>query len=247
MRSVRRGVSALLLLGLLLSCARKEMVRPPLPPGGITPELLIGAISYDQISTLSSELRVRIYRDEEPFAYLSGIVSYRRPALLASTLLGPFGVTVMKLVVADDTIEVLLPDKDILYTASLKLSPLLPDSRTLAQWPSDVSQSDDDYILTLHSHSGETIARYYFAKDTLENHTVEKYTGGKLVMRMIITKRGPYNVPLKFSILTGQSRFSVVQSNVIVNGELPDATFARLSAAKRMPLQDLFRSLAPNR
>ena len=247
MRSVRKGAKALLLLGLLLSCAKKEVIRPPLPPEAITPELLIEAVSYDHIDTLSSELRVRIYRDEEPFAYLTGVVSYKRPALLASTFLGPLGVTVMKLVVADNSVEILLPGKEVLYTSSMTLSPLLPDAQALAQWPRDVSESEDDYILTLYAGSGETIARYYFAKETLENHTVEKFAGGKLLMRMEISERGPNNVPLKFSIITGQSRFSVVQTNVVVNGEIPEASFTRLSAPKRLPLQDLFRALAPTR
>ncbi|MGE5892801.1 MAG: DUF4292 domain-containing protein [bacterium] len=248
MRETTRRVSLALVSALILSCAPRAVIPPPLPPEGITSAYLIEKISYDRIDTLSAALKIRVYREEESFAYVTGALNYRRPNLLASSLFGPFGVTVMRMLITEDTVGIYLPDKDALYTGSLQIPSLLPDSQTLKGLRSDVIESNDDYILAFYSGgSGESVmaGRYFFNKKTLETHLIEKYNGNRVLFKIMIEETGPENVPSRFSILAGDKRFAVALENIRINAAIPEAAFSALESDRVLPLQELLRSLAP--
>jgi hypothetical protein len=249
MKETARIASILLLLFLLFSCAPREAVRPPLPPGGITPAFLIGKITYDQIKTLNATVRIRMYQDNEFFTYLTGVLNFERPDLFSSSLFGPFGVTVMKMLIADDSLEIYLPNKDTLFAGGMKVPSLLPDRKTFKSLRSEVSEDDKDFILTFFREEGKNqilSVRYFFSKDTLAYHRIEKYNGSRVLFTIEVKETTGENIPSKFSLSAGRSRFEVVMDNILINPEISRNAFAHIDAAKIRPLQDLLRNFAPN-
>ncbi|HDL21239.1 MAG TPA: hypothetical protein ENH30_08210, partial [Nitrospirae bacterium] len=145
-KTARLAVSIALISFVLFSCAKKETVRPE-AWSPATPSELIDRITYDNIDTLSGTASIRIFNDGEYAAYLTGAVNYKRPASLSMSVFGPFGITVMKILLAEGVFEIYIPNKDTLYTARLNIHFLLPTKKQLRSYRADVAERADDYML----------------------------------------------------------------------------------------------------
>jgi hypothetical protein len=231
----------------LLSCAPKKTVK--VPPYEVTTSLLIEKISIDNVDTLMGASSIRIYKEEEYVAYLTGAMNYRKPDSFSITVFGPFGVTVMKMLIADETIEIYIPKKDTLYKTSLTIPFLLPDSEILGKYESSLDETKEDFIVTLFSPTEDNYivsSRYYFDKETLNNYKVEKYNSERPVFTLLIDQADQNNLPIEFSVIAGNSRFEIKANNLTINQDLPERAFAHMRASNVLPIHDFLRALAPS-
>ena len=243
-----RTVSFFVILLLLFSCVPKKTVK--VPSAAITPSLLIQKITHDNLNTLSGSAGIRIFNEEEYSAYLTGVMNYRKPNFFSVAVFGPFGVTVMKMLIADGFLEVYVPKKDTLYITQLNIPFILPDSEMLKGYDADIRETDDDFILDLYSLVGEDrvlSSSYYFDKETLGNHRIDKYNSDKLIFTLVIDEMTQDKIPSEFSVIAGKSRFEITAKDLNANADIPEKAFSHMKAPHVRPIQDFLRALAPNR
>ena len=241
-------ILTVLLAPALLSCAG----RIPAEKGYIPrpdKKALIERITFDRVDTLSGRAGIRIYRGDEYVAYLTGALNYRRPDSLALSVFGPFGMTVMKMLITAEGLEIYVPSRDTLYVRPMHIPFLLPDSGTISSSMTVMKETDDDYILEIYRSGGETdppAARYFFDKRTLRNRRMEKFNGDSFLFAIDIDELNEMNIPTVFTISAGESRYEISASGLSVNEGVPERAFEHMTAGTVLPLQDFLRTLAPN-
>jgi hypothetical protein len=243
-----RTASFFVILLLVFSCVPKKTVK--LPSSAATPSLLIQEITFDNITTLTGSAGIRIFNEEEYSAYLTGVMNYRKPNSFSVSVFGPFGVTVMKMLIADGFLEVYVPKKDKLYITELDIPFILPDSEMLKGYDADVRETDDEFILDLYSFVDEDrilSSSYYFDNETLGNHRIDKYNSDKLIFTLIIDETTQDNIPSEFSVIAGKSRFEITAKDLNINQNIPERAFSHMKAPHVRPIQDFLRNLDPNR
>lgn len=238
--------SLVLLLFVLFSCAKSVEVRyPVIPPEAVTASYLIHKISYDHVQTLSAHASIRIFNDEDYSAYLTGIMNFQSPDSLGVSFFGPFGVTIMKVLIVEGAIEVYLPREDTVYTTYKRFPFILPDSKALNEYDAFVAVTEKNYTLSLYTRSGgesSLSARYYFDKRAINCEKIEKFNDDKLFLTIIIKHKDEQNIPTRFSIVAGDSRFEVTMKDLFVNAEIPESSFDHMQTSRVRPLRDFFRN-----
>lgn len=248
--TARKAVSLLFALGALFACVPSKTVLPPVLPDEVTPAYLIGRITYDNVRTLNAMAKIRMERGDDFSTSMRGVINFRRPADLAASLFGPFGVTIMKVLVAEEMVEVLIPKEDTLFASVASIPSLLPDSASILAKDYDISENNDDYMLNIYATEDDVrvlTSRYYFDKQTLFTRKIEKYNSSSILMAVLIEEMGEENVPTVFSVIIGKSKFDVKLDNIRINTELPEAAFAHLEADKILPLEELRRAFNSTR
>lgn len=246
--TARKAVSLLFILGTLFACAPAKIVQPPIPPEEVTPDYLIGRITYDNVQTLNATAKINMERDDGFSTSMKGVINFRRPSDLATSLFGPFGVTIMKVLIADDIVEVLIPKENTLFASVASIPSLLPDSASIRARDHDITENNDDYMLNIYAtEDGNRVlkSRYYFSKKTLVTRKIEKYNSSSILMTILIEETGEDNLPTEFSVIVGNTRFDVSLNNIKINSKLPKAAFNHLEADRIMPLQELRKAFAP--
>lgn len=206
-------------------------------------------IAFDHVNTLSGTSSIRIYKEEEYVAYLTGALTYRKPNMMAIAVFGPFGTTVMKVLIADGSLEIYIPKKDTLYKTDLGIPFLLPDSKILKDYEASVTETDNDYILGLYSSSDNNYtlsSKYFFDKEPLRNYKIEKYNSDNPIFTIMIDKATEHNLPSEFSITAGKSRFEIKANTFTVNADISGDAFKHMRARSILPIQDFLRALEPN-
>ncbi len=242
-----RTASFFVILLIVFSCVPQKTVK--VPSEEVTPSLLMQEISFDNINSLTGSAGIRIFNEEEYSAYLTGVMNYRKPNSFSVSVFGPFGVTVMKMLIADGFLEIYVPKKDTLYITRLNIPFILPDSEMLKGYNADVRETDDDFILDLYSFVDEDrilSSSYYFDNETLGNHRIDKYNSDKLIFTLIIDETTQDNIPSEFSVIAGKSRFEITAKDLTANTDIPEKAFSHMKAPHVRPIQDFLRTLAPN-
>jgi hypothetical protein len=242
-----RTASLSLIVLILFSCVPRKTFK--IPSEEVTPSLLVQEISFDDIATITGSAGIRIFDNEEYEAYLTGVMNYRKPNSLSVSVFGPFGVTVMKMLLADGFLEIYVPKKDTLYMTQLNVPFILPDSKMLARYEKVIRETDDDFILDLYDYENEKRvlrSRYYFDNETLINRRIDKYNSNSLVFSLVIDERTQDNIPSEFSVIAGKSRFEVTAKDLLANIDIPEKAFSHMKAPHVRPIQDFLRTLAPN-
>jgi hypothetical protein len=101
-----------------LSCRAAAPVKVPLAPvynGPVSAEALSGRIAFSGIPGLRAEIKAALWRGQKRIGVFKGALVIRPPDDMRVVLYDTFGNTVMDIVRADGSLEVLVPSKDALY------------------------------------------------------------------------------------------------------------------------------------
>lgn len=246
--TARRAVSLLFILGALFACAPAKIVPPPVRPEEVTSDYLIKKLTYDNIQTLNAMARIDMERDDGFSTSMKGVINFRRPSDLSTALFGPFGVTIMKLLIADEIIEVLIPKENTLFASVASVPSLLPDSASILAKDHDITGNKDHYMLNIYEQEEgmrKLKSRYYFSKQTLVTERIEKYNTSSILMTIVIEETGEDNLPTVFSVILGNTTFDVKLEDIKINTELPKAAFTHMEADKILPLKELRKAFNP--
>jgi hypothetical protein len=256
-------VNLLILLLILSACARKEAVRQPqlfLPAEKVTIQELVNKIAFLEITTIKSEIKVKIIRNEEPIGSFSGILIYSHPDRLNIRVYGPIGLTFMEVLFVRGTLQVFIPPKDILYSGAVPFDSLLPDRSELMNSKRIIEETEDLYILYILGNEdfenelekeGEggfdlTLkAKYFFQKTDLLLDTIEIYRDKKKQVKIDIY-RNEGSIPVDIGIHVRNTVFRLEFKDIIINEQIKDDYFKPLKASKTFPLSSFIRDFAPN-
>ena len=187
-----RTVIILVILGLMLaSCATLGPVRdepgPALQP--FTVETLRAMRAFEGVESISSEVRVKLYKGRRLLGTFSGAMAYRPPDSLRLRLYDPFGVTIADIVRVVGRTEVYMPAEGRVYVV----------------WtPSLAPPEDAEYLVGMKRGYAfleayaprDQVVLYNFNPRSGENVSIETLVGGK---REVGLRLGDYasGIPLK--------------------------------------------------
>lgn len=250
--NVLRLSLALVLCLVIAACAPKQALRiPAVPPheGPVTTDLLRRSVGFRQVQTLKALTDVKVFRNGEPAGTFSGVLGYKAPGSLKTGFFGPFGLTVMEMLVAKDLLQVAIPSRSTLYEwQSPDLAFLdLPDGRFSYRMEED----GDYYILAAFDAEQTDLlrARYLFDRTYLLNRSIRFYREGREFARVDFEAfNGP--VPERTKVtLPKASGFELQLREPELDTEIPDDYFRPIGRGdmRVQPIQDLFRRFEPSR
>ena len=111
-------IASMLLALTTVSCRTGPEVRRPLGPaydGPVSAEALAGRIAFSGIPGLRAEIEANLYKGKRRVGAFKGALVMRPPDDMRVVLYDSFGNSVMDLVRADGSLEILVPSKDSLY------------------------------------------------------------------------------------------------------------------------------------
>jgi|Deesub1362A_J573_1020465.scaffolds.fasta_scaffold00077_4 hypothetical protein len=179
MKNILRIFSLIALCFILVSCAKRRVVKPPeaVKPyeGPVTVEVLKGFLVFKDIDSLSSEVRVKVFKKGERLGKFRGVFVYVSPDAMRLRLFDPFGFTVMDMVSQGAFMQVFIPRKNVLY-----------EGKTLLFMSSDLRYSmeekEDRYVLYARRQGNgvmELVREYSFDRLTLLNTGISVYRDGR--------------------------------------------------------------------
>lgn len=250
-RSLLLGIVFILMLG--SSCAKKEILRQPgLQPyaGTVTIDSLKSSIGFRDTKTIKALTDVRIFRDGEPAGSFSGVFGYQAPDSLKTTFFGPFGITIMELLIARDMVQVYLPPKNILYET---ISPEISfSSLTNGKFHYMMQEEDDSYVLLAYD-SGETamapVMKYLFDRTYLLNRQIIVYKEGEEIIKIDFDNFNG-KVPEKTKLSFGKStEMDITLQEPEYDTDIPLKYFKEIEHSDKtvLPFQDLLKRFDPKR
>jgi hypothetical protein len=180
---IKKLITLCLVCFLLLSCAKKPAVRPPEPvepyEGPVNVEVLKDFLVFSTMKAVQSEVDVKVLRGEKKMGKSRGVFLFEAPGSMRLRLFGPFGATVMDMVVASETMQVYIPRSNILYEGK---SPTfgLPSGAAFS-----MEKAVEGYVLHAFRPKGdglELVGRYYFDPVTLRNTGMTAFREGMRFM-----------------------------------------------------------------
>ena len=255
----RYEASRLALLGLCLvfllgsSCAKREVVRQPeLEPyaGPVTVEALKSSIGFRDVKTIKALADAEIYKNGEPAGSFSGVFGYKAPDSLKTSFFGPFGLTVMEVLITRDLLQVSLPSKNVLYqmnSPEISFSALVNLSGRY-----EMQEEDDLYALYVYNNpdrSAGLVMKYLFDRTYLLNRRIIVYRDStETVMIGFDRFNGKVPEKMKVSFNNGMDMEMELRESEY-DTDIPDGYFAEIERLdkKILPLQELLRRFDPRR
>lgn len=246
-------VGAALILLLVSSCARKELVRQPqLEPytGPVTVEVLKQSIGFRDTRTIKALTDVRIFRNGEPAGSFSGVFGYNAPDSLKTSLFGPFGITIMEFLIAKDILQVYLPPKDILY--EMRSPEITFSSLRNGKFRYAMEEEGDAHVLLAYDAAGDSavpVMRYLFDRTYLLNRRIIVYKEG---VEVIAIDFDGFNgkVPEKTKLLFSNGTvMEIALKEPEYDTDIPSGYFTEIEHADKtvLPFQDLLKRFDPSR
>ena len=255
----RSGVSGMILFGACLvvllgsSCAKREVVRQPeLEPytGPVTVEVLKKSIGFRDIKTIKALTAAEIYKNGEPVGSFSGVFGYQAPDSLRTSFFGPFGLTVMEVLITRELLQVSLPSKNILYQMQ---SPGISFS-SLANGRVRYEMQEEDDLYALYAYNGTDrtaglVIKHLFDRTYLLNRRIIVYQDGREAV-MIGFDRFNGKVPEKMKVSFNNGMDMEMElREAEYDTDIPEAYFNEIEQQdkKILPLQELLRRFEPLR
>jgi outer membrane lipoprotein-sorting protein len=187
----------------LSSCAPKEVLRHAGPApyeGAVTVEALKQSVGFGNVRSIKALAEVTIYKQGKNEVSMNGGFGYEAPRKMRLDLFGPFGLTVTELLISGDLLQILVPQKNILYewnAPEVSFTGLMKGG-----FRYEMADEGDMHVLFAYSTDGqnnEVAAKYYFDRTYLLNRAMSLYEDGSEVIR---AEFGDFNgrVPEKIKI-----------------------------------------------
>ncbi len=236
----------------MTSCAKKEMVRPPvLEPhtGPVTVDLLKRSIGFRDIRTVKALTDVRLYNHGEPSDSLSGFFGYQAPDNLKASFFGPFGMTVMDVLFVKDLLQVYLPRKEILYEM---ISPEISFSSVAdGRFRYEMREHGDYYVLAACTADSPAVPVmiYLFDRTYLLNRQIVVFKGGHEAMMIEFDGfdgKAPNRLKVSFSNGTA---IEMTLKEAEYDTDVPPEYFRPVGHADKrvLPFQELLKHVDPMR
>jgi len=242
------GVLAFVLLlsvFFIVSCAKKQTVRTTeIGPysGPVNIEILKKNIGFGNISSIRSLVDVRVFKKGKSAGSFNGAFAYKAPGSMRISLFGPFGLTLLDVLITKDVLQAYLPPKNILYeweSPDISLNSLA-DDRSVYK----MKDENNEYVLfaTKEKDSdSEVRARYIFDKTYILNRYIIFYKDGDEFIRIDFDDfKG--SVPGRTRIASGnKSALEISLNNPDFDTEVPAEYFSPVEHGdkKVLPLQDI--------
>jgi hypothetical protein len=245
-------IYACTLFTLSAGCApREEIVRQPeIEPyrGTVTVEVLKRSVGFGAVGTLKALTEVKVFSKGEPAGSFSGVLGYKAPDALKTVFFGPFGLTVMEMLISHELLQVYLPPKNALYemkSPEVAFSSLMNNDRYLLA----MQEEGDLYALYAYDRTDTSqgpVMKYLFDRTYLLNRRVILYraAGGTVVAAFgNFNGRVPEQIRLAFSNGTDME---ITLQEPEFDTEIPDEYFAEIEHGdkKVLPLQELLKRVA---
>lgn len=241
----------MLVMALGSSCAKKELVRQTeLEPysGPVTVDVLKNSIGFRDTKTIKALTDVMIFKNGEPSGSFSGVFGYQAPDSLKTALFGPFGITVIEILIARDMLQVYLPPKNILY--EMRSSQISFSSLMNGNVHYTLQEQGDSYVLLAFDSAEINTAplmKYLFDRIYLLNRQIIVYKEGEEVMRIDFegfNGKIPEKTRLSFSTNT-EVHISLQEPEY--DTDIPSGYFKEIEHTdkKMLPFQHLLKRFYP--
>lgn len=230
---------------LAYSCAGRETVRRVSPEpfrGQITVETLKKAIIFEHYDDISSRADVRVYKKGKPAGSFNGVFAYKMPENLRLSLFGPFGVTVMDLLVTGNVFQVFLPSRNIIYEwvpPEIFLDVPFDD-----RFRFEMDEHEDMVVLYAYKKKPvhhDLIALYIFDRTYLLNRAVSLYEDDTEIMHIEFSDfNGRIPESIKIAFMTS-ARMELYLEDIMLDSEISDAYFRPFDhkGRKILPFKDV--------
>ncbi len=248
------SVVCLMILSLISGCApKKEIVRQPaIEPhaGPVTIEILKQSIGFRDIKTIKALTDVRVYKSGEPGGSFSGVFGYKAPDLLKTAFFGPFGLTVLEMLVTPEIIQVYVPSKNLIYemlSPGFSFSSFKHDSR----FRYVMQEEEDVYALSAYDATDARTAptmKYLFDKTYLLNRKIILYRSAEQAVTLSFENYNGAVPELTRLSFSNGTVMEVTFREPEFDTAIPDSYFGRIEHAGNdiLPFQDLLRRFAPS-
>lgn len=242
------------LSSLLAGCApKKEIIRQPaVEPytGPVTIEVLKQSIGFRDIKTIKALTDVRVFKKGEPAGSFSGVFGFKAPDSLKTAFFGPFGLTVMEMLVTPEVLQVFIPSRNTIYempSPGLSFSSFVHDSR----FRYVMQEEGDFYALSAYKADAADgpFVTYLFDRTYLLNRRIIVYRSAE---QAVVLSFENFNgiVPelTRLSFINGTA-MEVTFREPEFDTEIPDGFFSKIEHAENevLPFQELLKRFAPSR
>lgn len=245
-------VGVLLVSVLASSCAPKELVRQPGPEpysGPVTVEVLKNSVGFRDTKTIKALTDVRIFKDGEPAGSFSGVFGYQAPDALKTSVFGPFGITILELLIAKDMLQVYLPSQHMLY--EMRSPEVSFSSLRHGKLRYTMQEEEDSYVLLAYDSADAAAlsVKYFFDRIHLLNRRIVVYKEGEIVVTISFdgfNGKVPEQTRLTFN--TG-TEIHFMLENPEYDTDITSEYFREIGHTDKrvLPLQDLLKRLDSRR
>jgi len=234
--------------------SKKEIVRhPEIEPytGQVTVEVLKRSIGFRDIKTIKALTDVRVFKNGEPSGSFSGVLGYKAPDDLKTAIFGPFGLTVMEMLVSREILQVYIPPRNVLYemlSPGISLASLKNDDRFLY-----VMQEEGDFHALYAYNAADTtegpVMKYLFDRTYLLNRKIIVYRSAEEAVTITFGNfngKVPEQTRLSFSNGTDMD---IILQEPEYDTEIPGEYFSEIEHGDKqvLPFQELLKRFAPSR
>lgn len=213
--------------------------------GPVTAALLRDYILFNNISSIRSEVSVKVLKNDKVEGRANGVFVFKSPGSMRLRLYDPFGATIMDMVKAGSRMQILTSSNASLYEGWTP--PLGPPGEAL------YAMEDEGGSYTLYAflpveESEQYIdlaARYAFTTGTLLNTRASVYNKGREFITLYFNSFGPDRAPAEIvlSFVNGLST-EITLKEPVINGDVSDDLFSPLPrrGLKVRSIQEALRS-----
>jgi hypothetical protein len=241
-------IGAMIFVVLLLSsCAKREMVRlPEVMPhtGPVTIEILEKSIGFRDVKTIKAFCEATVFRDGKPADTFNGVFGFKAPGSVKTSLFGPFGVTVMDILISSEIFQIYVPQKSTLYewrSPEVSLTSL-PEGRFFFV----MQEEGDSYALYAYNaldRAAGPLVKYLFDGDYLLNREIIFFRDAAEMVRIEFSSfNGTVPEKTRMTFLNGTG-IEISLTEPEFDTEIPDDYFREVGHEGKqvLPFQELLK------
>lgn len=228
MRNTKTRISVFILVLFIISCVKAPAVKQTeikKITAPVTVELLKNSIVFKNLTSVKSEVSVKILHGEDSKGEFKGVFVYKNPDKTNIRIFGPMGLNAMQMNIAGAFLQIYIPPKNLIYEGML---PLSAGDLSGPEYKYSFEELKNKYILYVFKNSGsfiELLGKYHFEKDTLFNTSAFFYYNGKQAMEITYSdfvKEVPQIIKMLFP---NGSAMELTMKDPYLNTNIPDDYF----------------------
>lgn len=247
MKGIRGKVSLILFCLLIFSCAKKQTIRQyDLEPytGPVTIKILKQAVGFRNSTSIKSLVDIKVFKNGEPAGDLSGVFAYKSPGHMRISLFGPFGMTLMEILITKGIFQTYIPPKNIIYewrSPEVSFNAILDD-----RFRYIMEEQGDMFVLYAYksdNSNSELAAVYFFDRTYLVNRTIIFYKNNSEILKVnfdSFDSRIPEKIRISFR---NGSALEIFLQEPEFDVNIPGEYFSPVAHGDKnvMPLQDVLK------